>query len=85
MRTAADTTRARCCAGRPARRSRSGRSDHASGRHYVVRCQYLLGADGGRQVASLIGVSYEGLGVVTQTATLHVSADFSPWAGIRTC
>ncbi len=28
----------------------------------------------------LIGVEYEGLGVVTQTATLHVSADFSRWA-----
>ena len=54
--------------------------DNASGRQYVVRCQYLLGADGGRRVASLIGVEYEGLGVVTQTATLHVSADFSPWA-----
>jgi len=54
--------------------------DDASGRSYVVRCQYLLGADGGRRVASLIGVEYEGLGVVTQTATLHVSADFSPWA-----
>ena len=54
--------------------------DNASGRHYVVRCQYLLGADGGRRVASLVGVGYEGLGVVTQTATLHVSADFSPWA-----
>ena len=54
--------------------------DNASGRSYVVRCQYLLGADGGRRVASLIGVDYEGLGVITQTATLHVSADFSPWA-----
>ncbi len=54
--------------------------DNASGRSYVVRCQYLLGADGGRRVASLIGIGYEGLGVVTQTATLHVSADFSPWA-----
>ena len=54
--------------------------DNASGRQYVVRCQYLLGADGGRRVASLVGVGYEGLGVVTQTATLHVSADFSPWA-----
>ena len=54
--------------------------DNASGRQYVVRCQYLLGADGGRRVASLTGVEYEGLGVVTQTATLHVSADFSPWA-----
>ena len=54
--------------------------DNASGRQYVVRCQYLLGADGGRRVAGLVGVGYEGLGVVTQTATLHVSADFSPWA-----
>jgi 2,4-dichlorophenol 6-monooxygenase len=54
--------------------------DNASGRHYEVRCRYLLGADGGRRVASLTGVGYEGLGVVTQTATLHVSADFSPWA-----
>ena len=54
--------------------------DNASGRQYVVRCQYLLGADGGRRVASLVGVEYEGLGVITQTATLHVSADFSPWA-----
>jgi len=54
--------------------------DHASGRGYVVHCRYLIGADGGRRVASVVGVGYEGLGVVTQTATLHVSADFSPWA-----
>ena len=54
--------------------------DNASGREYVVRCRYLLGADGGRRVASLIGVEYEGLGVITQTATLHVSADFSALA-----
>ena len=52
----------------------------ASGREYVVRSDYLLGADGGRRVAGLIGVEYEGLGVITQTATLHVSADFSRWA-----
>ena len=54
--------------------------DHAVGRSYVVGCRYLLGADGGRRVAGLAGVAYEGLGVLTQTATLHVSADFSPWA-----
>ena len=54
--------------------------DHAAGRTYVVSCQYLLGADGGRRVAGLAGVEYEGLGVLTETATLHVSADFSPWA-----
>ncbi len=54
--------------------------DNASKREYVVRCDYLIGADGGRLVHRLIGVEYEGLGVVTQTATLHVSADFSRWA-----
>jgi len=54
--------------------------DNGSGREYAVRCEYLVGADGGRRVAGLIGVEYEGLGVVTQTATLHVSADFSRWA-----
>jgi len=54
--------------------------DNGSGREYVVGCEYLIGADGGRSIASLIGVEYEGLGVVTQTASLHVSADFSPWA-----
>ena len=55
--------------------------DNASGRDYVVQSDYLVGADGGRRVAGLIGVEYEGLGVVTETATLHVSADFSRWAG----
>ena len=54
--------------------------DNGSGREYTVRCDYLIGADGGRLIARLIGVEYEGLGVVTQTATLHVSADFSRWA-----
>ena len=53
---------------------------NASGREYVVRSRYLIGADGGRRVPGLAGIGYEGLGVVTQTATLHVSADFSPWA-----
>lgn len=54
--------------------------DKASGREYVIKSEYLLGADGGRRVAGRIGVEYEGMGVVTQTATLHVSADFSRWA-----
>jgi 2,4-dichlorophenol 6-monooxygenase len=54
--------------------------DNGSGETYTVRCDYVIGADGGRRVAGLIGVEYEGLGVVTETATLHVSADFSRWA-----
>jgi 2,4-dichlorophenol 6-monooxygenase len=55
--------------------------DNGTSEPYTVRCDYLLGADGGRRVAGLIGVEYEGLGVVTETATLHVSADLSRWAG----
>jgi 2,4-dichlorophenol 6-monooxygenase len=54
--------------------------DNGSGQVYSVRSDYLVGADGGRRVAHQIGVTYEGLGVVTETATLHVSADFSRWA-----
>jgi 2,4-dichlorophenol 6-monooxygenase len=43
----------------------------------VGRAAYLIGADGGRLVHRLIGVEYEGLGMITQTATSYVSADFS--------
>jgi 2,4-dichlorophenol 6-monooxygenase len=54
--------------------------DNGTGTTYSVRSDYLVGADGGRRVAGEIGVEYEGLGVVTETATLHVTADFSEWA-----
>ncbi|HEX2467377.1 MAG TPA: FAD-dependent monooxygenase [Solirubrobacterales bacterium] len=54
--------------------------DNGSGESYTVRSDYLVGADGGRTVARQIGVTYDGLGVVTETATLHVSADLSRWA-----
>src|SRR5579859_508098 len=54
--------------------------DNASGREYVVRSQFLLGADGGKLIPRLVGVEYEGLGVITQTATTHVTVDFSQWA-----
>ncbi len=54
--------------------------DHDAGEDYEIRCRYLIGADGGRLVAKEIGAEYVGLGVVTETATLHVSADFSRWA-----
>ena len=55
--------------------------DNSSRREYVVQSDYVIGADGGRRIAGLVDIRYEGLGVVTETATLHVSADFSPWAG----
>jgi 2,4-dichlorophenol 6-monooxygenase len=55
--------------------------DNATGEQYAVRCEYLLGADGGRRCAAEIGVSYQGLGVITQTATMHMSAEFARWTG----
>jgi 2,4-dichlorophenol 6-monooxygenase len=54
--------------------------DHGTGAEYAVRSEYLLGADGGRRCAAELGITYEGLGVVTETATLHVTADFSQLA-----
>ncbi len=54
--------------------------DHDAGREYTIHSQYLIGADGGRRVAAEVAVEYQGLGIVAQTATLHVSADFSSWA-----
>ena len=55
--------------------------DRESGAEYTVRCRYVIGADGGRTVPGLVGIEHVGLGVVTETATLHVSADFSELAG----
>lgn len=55
--------------------------DNGTGEEYTVRSEYLVGADGGRRCAAELGITYEGLGVVTETATLHVTADFSQWAG----
>jgi 2,4-dichlorophenol 6-monooxygenase len=54
--------------------------DHDSGELYEIRSSWLIGADGGRLVAKEIGVEYLGLGVITETATLHVTADFTEWA-----
>jgi 2,4-dichlorophenol 6-monooxygenase len=54
--------------------------DNGSDAEYQVRSEYLVGADGGRLIAGLIGVEYEGLGVIAQEATLHVTADFSALA-----
>jgi len=51
--------------------------DASDGSEYEVSAEYVIGADGGRRVAGLVGVRYEGLGVLAQTATMHVSADFS--------
>ena len=47
---------------------------------YTVRARYLVGCDGGRTIARLVGVEYDGLGVIAQTATAHVTADLSQFA-----
>jgi 2-polyprenyl-6-methoxyphenol hydroxylase-like FAD-dependent oxidoreductase len=51
--------------------------NHADGAEYTVRARYLLGCDGGRTIPRMVGIPYEGLGVLAQTATAHVSADLS--------
>ena len=54
--------------------------NHDAGDEYTVKARYLLGCDGGRTVPRLTGIGYEGLGVISQTATAHVSADLSKLA-----
>jgi 2,4-dichlorophenol 6-monooxygenase len=54
--------------------------DLAAATDHEIRCRYVIGADGGRTVPGLLGIEHVGLGVITQTATLHVSADFSALA-----
>ncbi len=54
--------------------------NHDSGTEYTVRSRYVLGCDGGRTIARLLGISYEGMGVVAQVATAHVSVDLSKLA-----
>jgi 2,4-dichlorophenol 6-monooxygenase len=51
-----------------------------SGDEYTVRARYVLGCDGGRTIPKMIGIVYEGRGVLFQTATAHVSADLSKLA-----
>jgi 2,4-dichlorophenol 6-monooxygenase len=51
--------------------------DNGTGEEYEVCSEYVIGADGGRVVPALVGIDYEGLGVISQSSTLHVTADFS--------
>jgi len=52
-------------------------TNHDDGSEYTVRARYLLGCDGGRTIPKLVGIQNQGLGVVAQMATAHVSADLS--------
>jgi 2,4-dichlorophenol 6-monooxygenase len=51
--------------------------DNEDGQEYEVRADYLIGADGGRTIPAQIGVEFDGLGVVSEAVSFHVSADFS--------
>lgn len=51
-----------------------------TGEEYAVRAGYVLGCDGGRTVGKQVGIGFEGLGVISQTATAHISADLSKLA-----
>jgi len=54
--------------------------NHDTGEEYEVRARYVLGCDGGRTVGKEVGIGFEGLGTIAQTATAHVSADLSKLA-----
>ncbi len=54
--------------------------NHDDGGEYTIRSRYVIAADGGRTISKIVGIGYEGLGVVASSATVHVSADFSGWA-----
>jgi 2,4-dichlorophenol 6-monooxygenase len=47
------------------------------GSEYLVRSSYVIGCDGGRTISKQVGIKYEGLGVVANSATVHISADLS--------
>ena len=53
--------------------------DHQADETYQVRCEYVLGADGGRTVGRAVGVELDGQRDVMRTATVHMSANLSPW------
>lgn len=51
--------------------------DRSTGEHYQVRSRYLIGADGGRTVGTLVGVDYQGERNILDMVTVHMSADLS--------
>ncbi|KAI5460728.1 FAD binding domain-containing protein [Mariannaea sp. PMI_226] len=47
------------------------------GKETVYRCQYLIGADGGRTIGPQLGIKMEGLTNITDMVSVHFSADLS--------
>lgn len=48
-------------------------------RHYTVRAQYMVGADGGKTVGPALGVEMRGLKNIARIVSSHITADLSPW------
>jgi 2,4-dichlorophenol 6-monooxygenase len=53
--------------------------DRDSGETYRVRSSYLLGADGGRTVADLVGITMGGATKIRKMLMVHMSADLSKY------
>ena len=44
-----------------------------------VRARYVIAADGGRTVGSMVGIALQGMPPLAHVRTIHFSADLSPW------
>jgi 2,4-dichlorophenol 6-monooxygenase len=44
-----------------------------------IRSRYIIGADGGKTVGSLVGIALHGTPPLAHVRTIHFSADLSPW------
>jgi 2,4-dichlorophenol 6-monooxygenase len=53
--------------------------DRKNGETYRVRSSYLLGADGGRTVGNLAGITTRVLSTIRKVISLHISADLSDY------
>ncbi|MFL9500229.1 FAD-dependent monooxygenase [Rhodopseudomonas palustris] len=52
---------------------------HATGDIYQIRCEYLLGCDGGRTIGKLAGIELEGQRNLMRMVSSHISFDFSKY------
>jgi 2,4-dichlorophenol 6-monooxygenase len=54
-------------------------SDRETGETYTVRSSYLFGADGGRTVGDLAGITMGGTSEIRKLVSAHISADLSKY------
>jgi 2,4-dichlorophenol 6-monooxygenase len=55
-------------------------TDRGTGECYEVRCQYLIGADGGRTCGPALGIRVDGMRNVVRVVSFHISAELSALA-----